>query len=59
MALMDPKTRGQMTKEQVAFLNSVLREVKVTHDRRFVRLTLDVTPAMLAPAAAQRPPSTN
>jgi hypothetical protein len=59
MALMDPKTRGQMTKEQVAFLNSVLREVKVTHDRRFVRLTLDVTPAMLAPAAPQRPQATN
>ena len=54
MALMDPKTRGQMTKEQAAFLTSVLREVKVTHERRFVRLILQVTPAMLAPAAAQQ-----
>jgi hypothetical protein len=49
MALMDPKTRRQMTKEQAAFLTAVLREVKVTHERRWVRLTLNVTPAMLAP----------
>jgi hypothetical protein len=54
MALMDPKTRGQMTKEQAAFLSAVLREVKVRHERRFVRLILQVTPAMLAPAAAQQ-----
>jgi hypothetical protein len=46
---MDPKTRRQMTKEQAAFLTAVLREVKVTHERRWVRLTLNVTPAMLAP----------
>jgi hypothetical protein len=55
MTLMDPKTRGQMSKEQAAFLAAVLREVKVRHERRFVRLTLDVTPAMLAPAAARQP----
>jgi hypothetical protein len=54
MALMDSKTRGQMTKEQAAFLSAVLREVKVRHERRFVRLILQVTPAMLAPAAAQQ-----
>jgi hypothetical protein len=58
MALMDPRTRGQMTKEQAVFLTSVLREVKVTHDRRFVRLMLDVTPAMLAPVTP-RPPRTD
>lgn len=55
MTLMDPKRRGQMSQGQAAFLSAVLREVKVRHELRFVRLTLDVTPAMLAPAAARQP----
>ncbi len=48
MALADPKTRRQMTKEQAALATAVLTKVKVTHQDRWVRLTLDVTPAMLA-----------
>jgi hypothetical protein len=47
MALSDPKTRSQMTKEQGAFLTALLAQVKVTHQDKWVRLTLDVTPEML------------
>lgn len=47
VALSDPKTRGQMTKEQAAFLAALASQVKVTHQDRWVRLTLGVTPEML------------
>jgi hypothetical protein len=49
MALADPKTRRQMTPEQAAFLAALARQVKVTHQDRWVRLTLAVTPEMLGP----------
>src|SRR5579863_10215176 len=45
--LADPQTRRQMTKEQAAFLDALLRQVKVNHQDHWVRITLDVTPAML------------
>jgi hypothetical protein len=54
LALADPKTRRQMTKQQLAFLNALLSEAKVTHQERWVRLALDVTPGMLGQASAQR-----
>jgi hypothetical protein len=47
MALSDPKTRRQMTKEQSAFLTALVDELKVSHQDKWVRLTLDITPAML------------
>jgi hypothetical protein len=47
VALSDPKTLGQMTKEQAAFLGSLASQVKVTHQDHWVRLTLSVTPEML------------
>ena len=47
MALADPKTRSQMSKEQFAFVNALLTQAKVTHQDKWVRLQLDVTPAML------------
>ncbi|MGH9714447.1 MAG: hypothetical protein ACRD5M_14205 [Candidatus Acidiferrales bacterium] len=47
MALSDPKTRRQMTQEQAAFLRAVINQVKVTHQDKWVRLTLDITPEML------------
>ncbi len=47
MALADPKTRRQMTAEQAAFLTALANQVKVTHQDRWVRLTLGVTPKML------------
>jgi hypothetical protein len=53
MALADPKTRHQMTKQQLGFLTALLDQAKLTHQDRWVRLTLDVTPAMLGQANAQ------
>ena len=47
MALSDPKTRRQMTKEQAAFLTALVDQLKVNHQDKWVRLTLDITPAML------------
>lgn len=50
MALADPKTRKQMTKQQATLLAALLNQAKLTHQDRWVRLTLDVTPAMLGEA---------
>jgi hypothetical protein len=47
VALSDPKTRKQMTREQAAFLAALASRVKVAHQDRWVRLTLAVTPQML------------
>jgi hypothetical protein len=59
MALSDPKTRQQMNQEQAAFLRAVVNQVKVAHQDKWVRLTLDVTPEMLAApkSSAARLPS--
>jgi hypothetical protein len=54
MALADPKTRREMTKEQAALLDALVRQAKVTHQDRWVRLRLDITPAMLAVSASGR-----
>ena len=57
-ALSDPKTRRQMTREQAAFLTALINQVKVNHQDKWVRLTLDITPAMLgAPPSASSDPS--
>jgi hypothetical protein len=49
MALADPKVRAQlqMTPEQFAFLQAFVKQAQVTHQDRWVRISLDVTPAML------------
>lgn len=58
-ALADPKTRRQMTREQAAFLTALLGEVKVSHQDKWVRLTLNLTPEMLgAPASGSHSAST-
>ena len=54
VALSDPKTRRQMTKEQAAFLAALANRVKVTHQDRWVRLTLTVTPEMLGSGDSSR-----
>jgi len=58
MALNDPKTRQQMTKEQAAFLAALINQVKVGRQDKWVRLTLDITPSMLGipPAGSSDPP---
>jgi hypothetical protein len=52
MALSDPKTLRQMTKEQAAFVRALIRELKISREDRWVRLRLDITPQMLG---AQHP----
>jgi hypothetical protein len=47
LALSDPKTRRQMTADQAAFLAALASQVKVTHQDRWVHMTLGVTPEML------------
>jgi hypothetical protein len=56
MALSDPKARGQMSREQASFLSDVIHRTRVTHQDKWVRLTLEITPEMLgSPAAAADP----
>jgi len=60
VTLSDPKTRQQMSREQAAFLRAVVSQVKVAHQDKWVRLTLDVTPEMLGasnPNSADPPAS--
>lgn len=59
MALSDPNTRRQMTKQQIAFLEALVNQAKITHQNKLVRLVLDITPAMLnaAPTRAASPRS--
>lgn len=49
MALADPKTRRdlQVTPGQLAFLEAFVKQAQVTHQDRWVRISLDATPAML------------
>jgi hypothetical protein len=55
IALSDPKTRHQMSREQAAYLASLVRDVKISPQNRWVRLNLDVTPQMLGAAPAAHP----
>jgi hypothetical protein len=59
MALSDPNTRRQMTREQIAFLEALVNQAKITHQNKLVRLVLDITPAMLnaAPTRVASPRS--
>jgi hypothetical protein len=50
MALSDPKTRRQLTPEQFALLQTLINQAKVTHLDRWVRVTVDITAAMLGDA---------
>jgi len=52
MALSEPKTRAQMTKEQETFLDALIGQLKITHQDRWVRLRLDITPEMLGAATS-------
>lgn len=50
VALADPKTRRQMTPEQFSLLEALINQAKVTPQDRWVRLTVDITAAMLGDA---------
>jgi hypothetical protein len=56
MALADPKTRRQMSRDQMALLTAVLSQVKTSHQDRWVRLSFDVTPAMVSSNGADPKP---
>ncbi|HTS13071.1 MAG TPA: hypothetical protein VMH00_13225 [Candidatus Limnocylindrales bacterium] len=55
MALADPKTRRQlqMTPEQIELLEAVVHRAQVTHQDRWVRIALDIDPAMLGSDSKQ------
>jgi len=60
MALSDPRTRRQMTKEQFMFVSALINRATINHQNKIVRLTLEITPDMLAtappkPAATHAP----
>jgi hypothetical protein len=48
MALSDPKVRRQMTKDQYVFLEALIDRASITHQNKMVRLTLEISPTMLA-----------
>lgn len=53
IALSDPNTRRQMTREQIAFLEALINQAKITNQNKIIRLVLDITPAMLNAAPAR------
>ena len=53
MALSDPRTRRQMTKEQFTFVEALLSRATINHQNKVVRITLEITPDMLAAAPAR------
>jgi hypothetical protein len=55
IALSDPSTRRQLTKEQFTFVEALLNRATINHQNKVVRITLAITPDMLA--AAPAPPS--
>ncbi len=48
LELRDPKQRGQMTKQQADFASMLLAKVKVSPQDKWVRLSIALTPQMLA-----------
>ena len=46
-ALADPKTREQMSREDAANLDTLLRVASVSHQDHFLRIRLELTPEML------------
>lgn len=51
VAISDPGTRRQMTREQYDFARAFLKQLKITPQDRWVRLTFEVTPQMLRDAS--------
>jgi hypothetical protein len=56
MSLSDPNVRRQeqMTREQAAFLQALIKQAEVSHQDRWVRISLDITPAMLGEPAGRQ-----
>jgi hypothetical protein len=47
MAIGSPDARRQMTREQIALLDALVNQAKITHQGQQVRIRMNVTPAML------------
>ena len=54
-ALSDPRNRGQLTKEQLAFLQGLISHATINQQSKIVRVTLEITPDMLAAAPPPKP----
>lgn len=54
VALADPKTRRQMTAAQLFLLEALIDKTTIAREDRVVRLSLDLTPAMLGAASSNR-----
>ncbi len=57
MALSDPRTRSQLTKEQFTFVAALVNRATINHQNKVVRITLEITPDMLAAAPAPLKPA--
>jgi hypothetical protein len=57
MALSDPRTRSQLTKEQFTFVAALVNRATINHQNKVVRITLEITPDMLAAAPAPPKPA--
>jgi hypothetical protein len=55
MALSDPKTRREMSRDQAALLTAFISQAKITHQDRWVRLSFEMTPTMLGSKSAADP----
>ena len=57
MSLSDPKLRQQanMTPQQAVFLEALVKRAKIAHQDHWVRISLDITPAMLGQPTRHRP----
>jgi hypothetical protein len=53
MALSSPDARRQLTREQIAFLNSLLSDARITHRDKLIRLSFTITQDMLATSPAK------
>ena len=56
-ALADPKTRAQMSPEDAANLDTLLKVASVSHEDHFLRIRLELTPETLRTVSAPPPPS--
>lgn len=56
MSLSDPKVRRQMqmTREQAEFTEALVQQAKISHQDRWVRVAIDITPAMLGASPPRR-----
>ena len=54
VALADPKTRRQMTPAQISLLETLVNKTTISREDRVIRLSFDLTPAMLGAASSSR-----